>query len=327
MIKKLALIISALIILVVATAYFYLPNYTIKLVKEYDPYTFERVLLDDTMRVNYGIYDNNSPADYGFGQFEEVTYSSIHDGNNLSAWFIPASKPSSKTVLLIHGRWSNRLKTMKYLEIIKHHQLDSIYNILIPDMRNSGRSEPAETMMGYEFAEDVASSAIWLANNRSQSEVILYGFSMGGMAVVTLLNREDLMTKIREKEIIFTRIIVDSPVANVEKILLKGGENAGLPEIIVNKTLDLLDREYQGYLRKMKFSNLLSKLEIPILILQGTNDVSQPIEILQAELDQINKPNIRLETFKEGHHVKLYQVEEHKNRYSKLIGDFLIKAE
>ncbi len=73
--------------------------------------------------------------------------------------------------------------------------------------------------MGYEFAEDVASTMLWLSNEKQQSEILLYGFSMGAMAVTTLINRNDLTDKLNESGINISKIILDSPVANVEKIL------------------------------------------------------------------------------------------------------------
>ncbi len=324
MIKKITLIVTSLLIFVGATSYFYLPNYAITLVKQYDPYTFERVLEDDTMRVNYGIYDKDAPDDYGFDQFEEVSYTSLLDGNRLSAWFVPATVPTEKTLLIVHGRWSNRLKTMKYLEIIKRYQLDTLYNVMLPDLRNSGKSEPGETMMGYEFAEDIASSAIWLSDNKEQSEIILFGFSMGGMATATLLNRPDLMSEIQNKGISFSRVILDSPVANVEEILMRGGKAAGLPELIVQKTINLLNDEYDGFLSKMKFSTLLAEVDMPVLILQGTNDSSQPLEILEGELGPLENEYVSLHIFEDAKHVQLYQVEPHKDRYSQLIRDFIV---
>ncbi len=105
---KIFLVVAVIALLAVAgTAYVIVPRYALELIKNYDPYTFERVLEDDTIKINYAIYNNISPADYGFDAYEEVTYSSIFDGNQLSSWYVPTKESSKRTILIIHGRWSN----------------------------------------------------------------------------------------------------------------------------------------------------------------------------------------------------------------------------
>lgn len=304
-------------------AYFMVPQYALGLVKDYQPYTFERVLEDDTMKINYGIYNNTSPIDYGFELFEEVTFASIQDNNQLSSWYVPASRSSKMTILLIHGRWSNRLKTMKYLELFKSAGLDTLYNVMIPDLRNSGRSQPATTMMGFEFAEDIATNMLWLANDRQQSDIILYGFSMGAMAIATLFNRDELVDEINASGINISKIILDSPVANVEKVLRRGGANSGLPEFILDRTMSLLDDEYDGFLPRMKFSSLFNDLQLPILILQGSGDVSQPTEILENELKTLKNKNLRFVKFEGAEHVRIYQDPLHRTCYRDIVQNFI----
>jgi len=323
--KRIFVISAGLILVLLMVGFYAIPRYAVNFVKHYDPYTFERVLENDTMRVHYGINEKSSPADYGFPDFEEISLSSIHDGNRLSSWYVPAARPSQKTIILIHGRWSNRLKTMKYLELIKSSGLDSLYNVMIPDLRNSGRSEIGITMMGYEFAEDILTNMLWLAQEKKQKNTGLYSFSMGAMAVAVLLNRPELMKEIDAANLRINKIILDSPVANVEKILTIGGQKLGLPLAILDETFDIIDEEYSGFAKQMKFSVLLRQVQIPILILQGTNDQSQPTEILLEELESLNNPAVSLELFENGEHVRLYQKEEFKNRYSEVVTGFLSK--
>ena len=159
----------------------YLPYVTLHMITNYEPYNFERVFESAEMRADYGIFDNNSPADYGFA-FETIDFHSL-DSVALNGWYIMAKKPSDKCIVFIHGRTSNRLKTMKYLALVDSLDLDTAYNVFIPDLRNSGRSAVATTYMGYKFGEDVAASLLMLRNNFEQDTVMLYAFSMGAMAV------------------------------------------------------------------------------------------------------------------------------------------------
>ncbi len=106
---------------------------------------------------------------------------------------------------------------MKYLELFQSAGIDTLYNVMIPDLRNSGRPQPDVTMTGFEFAEDIATNMLWLSENKQQTDIVLYGFSMGAMAVATLVNRSELVDQINNAGINISKIILDSPVANVEK--------------------------------------------------------------------------------------------------------------
>ena len=67
---------------------------------------------------------------------------------------------------------------MKYLALVDSLELDSAYNIFIPDLRNSGKSAPSKTYMGYKFGEDVTASLLMLQQKLGQDTIILYGFSV-----------------------------------------------------------------------------------------------------------------------------------------------------
>ncbi len=57
--------------------------------------------------------------------------------------------------------------------------------------------------------------------------------------------------------------------------------------------MSLLNDEYSEFLSRMKFSKLLNELQTPILILQGSGDVSQPVEILEEELKSLKNESLK----------------------------------
>ena len=136
--KKFLRILAISIVLIVLAFYFLAIPKFVSLITDYDRYTFEYVTSNPEMVENYGIGSNRNPADYGFPNYEEIDYETLTDGLALNGWYVPASKEGIKQTLMInHGRTSNRLKTMKYLALVKEQGLDSLYNIFIPDLRNS----------------------------------------------------------------------------------------------------------------------------------------------------------------------------------------------
>ena len=151
--KKVILRILAVLAVLLGVVYFIVIPKTVSMVTDYPRYTFDDVFDNPELLEHFYIGDARNPGDYGFPNFTEVNYKTIYDGLNLNGWYIASSNDSTKQTLIInHGRTSNRLKTMKYLELIKDYGLDSLYNVFIPDLRNSGKSDESKTGMGYEFA-------------------------------------------------------------------------------------------------------------------------------------------------------------------------------
>lgn len=320
--KKWILIIVGLLLLLAWAFLIYVPNQVLTMITEYEPYTFERILPYDSARVHYGIYDNNEPADYGYDKVTEVSFTSGFDGKKLSAWYVNSAPNRGQCVLLLHGRTSNRLKTMKYLELFKSTGLDTVYNFFIPDLRNSGKSEASSTYMGYRFADDIAASVKWVRENHQQDSVILFGFSMGAMAIETMLAREDLSEEIQPSYI--SKVILDSPLADVKGQLWLGAKDLGLPEGLFDYYFRDFDQAVNGFGDEMAFGYLLSQNNRPTLIMASDTDQLTPFELLTTQLAKVENPShIQFHAFTGIPHVKLYQIDSTKDRYTRLVSDFL----
>lgn len=302
--------------------YFLVPIKIASMITEYKPYTFESVLLYDSMRADFGINEKQAPEDYGYDEVEEFTITSLYDSINLNAWYVPSSqRPGS--IVLVHGRTSNRLKTMKYLALFKEKGIDSLYNILIPDLRNSGKSEPAKTFMGYKFAEDLTAYLQYLKREKRQDTVVLYGFSMGAMAVMTMMNRPDLMKIIDENKIVIEKVILDSPLSSVKATLKINADEMGLPDFIFDAAFERFSGKINDFGENMHLSYLMGSIEAPVLLLQGKNDQTTPHGILQEELKNVAKENLEIVYFEEVGHVRIYQNEKHKKTYTEKVAEFI----
>ena len=170
--KKVLFGILLILLLILTTGYFYVPQFAFQKITDYEPFTFERVLNDTTWVNEYQLNGFEKPEDFGFSNVEEVSFNSALDDLKLSAWYLPSSKATDSTIFLIHGRTSNRLKTLKYLEIIKNSGIDTLYNVFIADLRNSGKSESALTFMGYKYAEENAGGMKYLTDQKAQKHFV-----------------------------------------------------------------------------------------------------------------------------------------------------------
>lgn len=301
----------------------------------FEPHTFDYVLNDtDLVKNHYYIEGKTSPADYGYENHEEVTYPSIYDKDiQLSGWWIPAASDTSPVIILSHGRTANRLKPMRCLEIFKTLGLNNSYNFFLPDFRNSGNSSPASTQLGNKFGEDIAATSILLKEKYGMDHQIMYSFSMGAMASAVALGRADLKTALAEKGITIDRLIFDSSLSNAKDLLAMKGEEMGLPSMITKGAFkkmrkEITDSEGNSFFDDMHFSTLLKDLEQPILFLHNEADKSTPYSLLKTELDELNKPNFKLNAYpntagKKDVHVRLMR--QHKEAYETAIKEFLTK--
>lgn len=320
--KKILKIIAIVIVVVVIAFYFLVVPKTVSMITDYDRYTFEFVLSDTAMVANYGIGTNRNPAHYGFPDYDEIEFETLTDGIKLSGWYIPATVPErSKTLIINHGRTSNRLKTMKYLELVKDKGLDSLYNIFIPDLRNSGKSEEAKTALGYEFAEDITASMKVLKDRYAQNEFVLWGFSMGAMASATAVNRPDLVEFQQKEGLKVTKLILASPLSNIRETTRLAGAEMGIPNFIFNQSWNKFDKVVDGWSDNMKFSYLLSNAKLPTLVLYSDGDKTTPAEVLEAEIEGLY--NVYPILFKGVDHVQLYTEPKYKDRYADKVSEFL----
>jgi pimeloyl-ACP methyl ester carboxylesterase len=322
--KKFFKIMIVGILLVIAAFYFLVLPYTVNMITDYDRYTFESVIDNPEMVEKFGIGENRDPSDYGFSNYAELDYETLFDGIKLNGWYIPASKDSiTRTLMINHGRTSNRLKTMKYLALIKETGLDSLYNIFIPDLRNSGKSEDAKTALGYEFAEDIVGSMAMLKKNFSQTHFVLWGFSMGAMASATAVNRPDLIDYCKNEGLVVDKLILASPLSNIYETSKVASDEMGIPKFIFDMSFNQFDHVIDDWGQNMKLSYLLTEHPLPTLVLYGNGDNTTPAPILENEIKGLS--NVQAELFEGADHVQIYTLPQYRVRYTDAVNTFLRK--
>lgn len=297
--------------------------YYLDQIRSYEPVTLEAPYREERFIEEFALEGRRSPSDFGFAGWTLDTYRSEWDDLRLEGWFIPARDSTTRRGLVfVHGRWSNRLKPLHYLTLLRETGLDSLYHVFLPDLRNSGGSDPAPTSMGYEFAEDLYFTLRHLHATYGLQEFALYGFSMGGMATAILLDRPDLQQGLAEAGITIERVVLDSPISNVTAIIQAGADRQDVPPFISELALRSFDYTVDGYLPRMRLGTLLADPPCPVLIVQGEADRTTPLAMLTVEQPSFS-PAITVYTFPDAGHVKIYRRPEHRTRYTDLVGSFL----
>ncbi|TDT68018.1 hypothetical protein EV215_1738 [Hypnocyclicus thermotrophus] len=277
----------------------------------------EEVYSDPILREDYGIFDKKTPQDYGF-DYKEVVFCSHK--KRLKGWYIPSQeKRSDKVIIFLHGRTSNRLVVLEYLDIIREKGLNKEYAIFMPDLRGSGDSDKGLTALGYYYKEDIFAAINYMKNGFNKTKVVLYGFSMGALGSAYAI--EKYYNILKQKDIEIKALILDSPLSNSKERIIDRVKKLPLSNFYIKYAPFLFNIVIGNNLKKLYLGYLLNKIEVPILILQSLEDKTTKYSILKEELKKLKKKNnIYLQIFQKGEHVKIYRI--NKENYSLVIERF-----
>lgn len=128
--------------------------------------------------------DMSQCVSQGVGAGEAVV---AEDGTRLAGWYIPAVSPEvgRPTLLLVHGHDGNK-SDMLPIATLLHDR----YDLVLMDLRASGRSSGQHQTMGVEEQMDVAAMLDWLAANKQPEHVAALAVS-GGVAATLARARTD----------------------------------------------------------------------------------------------------------------------------------------
>lgn len=142
--------------------------------------------------------------------YEKVSFKSKKDGTTLSGIFIPSITPSSKTLIVVHGLYQNKLLS-GYTKKLSEYLTPRGYNILSFDLRCHGESEGSLITFGYCEKYDVIGAIDYLKQQSEYGEKIaLLGFSMGAATVIEAAGRDPRVDA----------VIADSPYRDLRLYIL-----------------------------------------------------------------------------------------------------------
>jgi pimeloyl-ACP methyl ester carboxylesterase len=147
-------------------------NPTVRYGWAYDAINYDKA---DDLRLAADNPDMTNCATQGAIAGTEVVSS---DGVHVAGWYIPAADTAvaagGPTVVIVPGWKSNKSEILKYAP-----PLHASYNLVLVDVRNGGRSSPADTTLGLREQLDVRAMVDWLVRTKSPTFIALLGNSMG----------------------------------------------------------------------------------------------------------------------------------------------------
>lgn len=158
MMKKIAVLVVALLLLIIIGASWYFSTEIIY------PKEWECPL-------DHFLYCGD-PSELGL-DFEDITFSS--DGKvEISGWYIP-SAGSNRAVVMLHGHGASRHEGLRWATALHRSGL----NLLLIDLRSHGESTPGPISMGYHERKDVIAAVDYLVMEKNNASIGVFGVSMG----------------------------------------------------------------------------------------------------------------------------------------------------
>lgn len=243
---------------------------------------------------------------------EHVTIRS-RDGLTLHGDLFLAEKPSKRTVILFHGYTScgmNDCPTMA------EYFAERGFNALIVDQRSHGKSEGEYIGFGILDRFDCLKWIEYVIGRLGEeSEIVLYGVSMGASTVLMTSGSDDLPQNVKA---IISDCAFTSPYDVFTHILKRDYHLPPHPIMDINERMC---RKKAGYgFKDYSTIDAVKKAPCPILFIHGKDDSFVPTEMTIRNYNACKGEKMLLIVDNAGHAASLY---ENKELYESTVTDFL----
>jgi len=199
--------------------------------------------------------------------YEQVTIQSV-DGLKLTAYYIAASVPTTKTIILAHGYNSSGKDMADFAQFFYE---DLGYNVLLPDTRGHGLSEGDYVGFGWPDRLDYLKWIDWTIEKVGQNAQIgLLGVSMGG-ATVMMVSGENLPAQVKA-------IIEDCGYTSVaDELAYQLKQMFQLPAFPLVLSTSIITEIRDGYnFYESSALEQVKKAKVPMLFIHGDADTFVP---------------------------------------------------
>lgn len=218
----------------------------------------------------------------------EIPYDTVDlftkDKTKLEGWYIPVDSAKG-TVVIAHALFGNKETMLSYA--YEFHSMK--YNVMMIDLRGHGNSGGQTTTLGNRESEDVKLAYDFVAA-KGEKNIILYGFSLGAVAVIK---------SVYDYSIKPTHIIIDEPFASLEDHLRGRARALGFPEEPFAFFVTLwtgIERGFNGLAQRS--TKYAKKIDCPVLLEYGGRDklvLNKETESIYEHLASTHKKKVEYE--------------------------------
>lgn len=190
------------------------------------------------------------------------------------------------------------------------------HNVLLVDQRSHGKSEGRTITFGILERQDCLGWVQYAVERFGKdTEIILYGISMGG-ATVLMASELELPENVKG-------IIADCPYGSPMDIILHVGQKMPIPNWLIRPFVKLGAKVYGGFdVEETDAVEAVKNAKVPILIIHGEADGFVPCEM--SNIAAHNPEMVTRVTFPNADHGISYLVDT--PRYKQVVTEFMEKV-
>ncbi len=244
------------------------------------------------------------------------TFITAPDGICLHAYYAAASRPKRETAVIVHGYTDSSIR-MFHIGYLYNHSLD--FNVLIPDLRNSGLSEGEAIQMGWLDRKDVLQ---WIDLAPSifgdSIQTVVHGISMGA-ATTMMVSGEKLPSQIK-------CFVEDCGYTSVwDQFEKELNEQFGLPAFpLLHVSSWLCDLQLGWNFKEASALKQVERCHLPMFFIHGDADAYVPTYMVHELYDAKPQPK-ELWVVPKTSHAKSYMnhPEEYTEHVRKFVGKYI----
>ena len=210
------------------------------------------------------------------------TFIKADDGTRLHAYYIAAKFPTAKTAVIVHGYTDNAI-SMFMIGYLYNHDLN--FNVLLPDLRDTGESGGDYIQMGWRDRLDVMQ---WMhvANQiyGDSTQMAVHGISMGAATTMMISGMpQPGFVKCFVEDCGYTSVW--------DEFSYQLKEDFGLPEFpLMYTTSWLCQLKYGWNFKEASALKQVAKCHLPMLFIHGDADTYVPTWMVYKLYDAKPEP-------------------------------------
>ncbi|SEI88980.1 hypothetical protein SAMN04488058_102144 [Deinococcus reticulitermitis] len=215
---------------------------------------------------------NGTPAQLG-AEFEHTTVQT--EVGDMPAWHIPQLRGEKDAlVIVVHGHGGQRAQGLRALPAILRTGPAALF-VTFRNAFGAPRVGKGYLTLGDTEAEDILGALRW-AQEHGYQRVILFGFSMGGNIVLSVLR-----PKFEPYALPVVGVLLDSPALDWRDTIRWQGQRFGLPRFLARHvatfTQYVVTRRSGQNFDEVDQIRAAPRFRLPILLWHGTRDRTIPI--------------------------------------------------
>lgn len=221
----------------------------------------------------------------------EDVYMDSQDGLKLHAYSFVNETPTNNWIIVCHG-YLSKARDMAY---VAKEFYENGFNVLMPDARGHGESEGKYIGMGWDERIDITDWCYKIADSNENSQIVLYGVSMGG-ATVMMTSGEKLPTNVKA-------IVEDCGYTSVwDEFSHQLSGVFHMPDFPIMHVSSLVTKVRAGFwLSEANAIKQVEKSVTPMLFIHGDEDTFVPYEMMEEVYDAATCPKEKLIVEGAGH--------------------------